>query len=95
LQHQVNARSVGNPVTFDGTPNPWGYEAGQTITSEYQHIAWYYGSKAEGSKIPLDSLMMGDNANLVSQWHTAYAQFGPNGSLTAQWGQVPNYPAQP
>jgi hypothetical protein len=99
LQHQVNSGTIGDPATFDATPNPFGINAGQTVTTEYQHIAWYYndqgirpGTNAKGSKIPLDSLMMGDDANFVTQWHTAYDKFGPNGSLVGQYGQLPNYP---
>jgi hypothetical protein len=92
LQHQVNAGSVGAPVTFDGTPNPFGIAAGQTVNTQHQHIAWYYSSKEEGTKIPLDSLMMGDRATLIAQWHEAYGKFEPNGSLAEQHGQIPNRP---
>jgi hypothetical protein len=42
--------------------------------------------------VPLDSLMMRDSATYEDQWHEAYSQFGPNGSLASVWGQVPNYP---
>jgi hypothetical protein len=38
---------------------------------------------------------MGDNAALLGQYQQAYDQFGPNGTLSAQWGQIPNYPPVP
>jgi hypothetical protein len=82
---------VGDPATFDSTPNPFGISPGQTVNTEYQHIAWYFDSLAEGSKIPLDSLMMGGRSTLIPQWHAAYEKFGPNGTHVARWGQIPNY----
>jgi hypothetical protein len=89
LQHQVNSRSIGAPVTFDGTPNPWGYAKGRTVAQRYEHVVWYYGSKGVA---PLDSMYLGAASTLHDQWVQAYDQFGPNGSLVAQWGQLPNYP---
>jgi hypothetical protein len=90
MQHQVNSGTISDRVTWDGTPNPWGFTAGQTVPGRYEYIAWHFGSKGP---IPLDSLMMRDDSNFISQWHEAYQKFGPNGSLVAQWGQIPNYPA--
>ena len=89
LQHQVNSGSIGDPVTFDGTPNPWGYAKGRTVAERYEHVVWYYGSKGVA---PLDSMYLGATSTLHDQWVQAYDQFGPNGSLVAQWGQLPNYP---
>ena len=89
LQHQVNSGTIGRPVTFDGTPNPWGYAKGQTVAQRYEHVVWYYGSKGVA---PLDSMYLGTFGTLYDQWVQAYDQFGPNGSRVAQWGQLPNYP---
>ena len=87
LQHQTNSGSLGASVTFDGTPNPWGYANGQTVAQRYEHVVWYYGSKGDA---PLDSMYLGTASSLYDQWVEAYDQFGPNGSLVAQWGQLPN-----
>jgi hypothetical protein len=89
--HQANAGNVldGDPVRWDGTPNPWGFARGQIVPMRYEHVVWYYGSKG---RAPLDSMNLRANARLVRQWYEAYDQFGPNGTLTAQWGQIPNYP---
>lgn len=87
LQHQTNSGSLGASVTFDGTPNPWGYVQGQKVTQRYEHVVWYYGSKGVA---PLDSMYLGTASSLYDQWVEAYDQFGPNGSLVAQWGQLPN-----
>jgi hypothetical protein len=89
LQHQVNSNSIGDPVTFDGTPNPWGYAKGRTVAQRYEHVMWYYGSKGVA---PLDSMYLSEYGSLQNQWVQAYDQFGPNGSLVAQWGQLPNHP---
>ena len=89
LQHQCNVKTIGDPVTFDGTPNPWGYARGRTVSQRYEHVVWYYGSKGVA---PLDSMYLGTYGSLRDQWVQAYDQFGPNGSLVAQWGQLPNYP---
>jgi hypothetical protein len=89
LQHQVNSGTIGNPVTFNGTPNPWGYARGRTVAQRYEHVVWYYGSKGVA---PLDSMYLGAYGSLRDQWIQAYDQFGPNGSRVAQWGQLPNYP---
>jgi hypothetical protein len=90
-QHQVNAGSVGDLVTWQVPPaNPFGFTNGQMASSQYQHIAWYVSN--EGPE-PLDSIMMGDDCTrLCSQWHTAFQRFGPNGRDAARWGQIPNYP---
>jgi hypothetical protein len=37
-------------------------------------------------------MYMKDTASLVTEWQKAYDQFGPNGSLVEQYGQLPNYP---
>jgi hypothetical protein len=92
LQHQVNTGPLGDPATWDGTPNPWGFTNGQTVPIRYEHVAWYFGSKGVA---PLDSLMMRDDQNYITQWHEAYDQFGPNGSKIANWGQIPNIPPTP
>jgi hypothetical protein len=99
LSHQVNAGTVGTNVTFDNTPNPFGYAAGSTHPATYPVIAWFYdnqglipNSNAKGSKVPLDSINMGADPTLVSQWHSAFDQFGPNGSKVPTWGQIPNIP---
>ena len=89
LQHQCNSGTIGDPVTFDGTPNPWGYARGQRVAQRYEHVVWYYGSKGVA---PLDSMYLGTYGSLHNQWVQAYDKFGPNGSLVAQWGQLPNYP---
>ena len=89
LQHQVNSGTIGDPVTFNGTPNPWGYGKGRRVAQRYEHVVWYYGSKGVA---PLDSMYLGATSSLHDQWVQAYDQFGPNGSLVARWGQVPNYP---
>jgi hypothetical protein len=90
LQHQVNSgTTIGEPVTFDGTPNPWGYARGRTVTQRYEHVVWYYGSKGIA---PLESMYLGAFESFRDQWIQAYDQFGPNGNLVAQWGQLPNYP---
>jgi hypothetical protein len=99
LSHQVNSDTVGTNVTFDNTPNPFGYAAGSRQPATYPIIAWFYdnqglipNSNAEGSKVPLDSINMGADPTLVSQWHSAFDQFGPNGSEVPTWGQIPNIP---
>jgi hypothetical protein len=89
LQHQANSGTIGDPVTFDGTPNPWGYAKGRTVAQRYEHVVWYFGSRGVA---PLDSMYLGADSSLRDQWVQAYDQFGPNGSLVAQWGQLPNYP---
>jgi hypothetical protein len=35
-------------------------------------------------------MYLGTASSLYDQWVEAYDQFGPNGSLVAQWGQLPN-----
>jgi hypothetical protein len=90
LQHQVNTGPLGGPATWDGTPNPWGFTNGQTVPMRYEHVAWYHSNKG---KVPLDSLYMRDNSTYISQWHEAYGRFGPNGTDSGRWGQIPNYPA--
>jgi hypothetical protein len=99
LSHQVNLGTIGTNVTFDNTPNPFGYAAGSRHPATYPVIAWFYdnqglipNSNAEGSKVPLDSINMGADPTLVSQWHSAFDQFGPNGSEVPTWGQIPNIP---
>ena len=99
LSHQVNSDTVGTNVTFDNTPNPFGYAAGSRQPATYPVIAWFYdnqelipNSNAQGSKVPLDSINMGADPTLVSQWHSAFDQFGPNGSEVPTWGQIPNIP---
>jgi len=89
LQHQSNGNTIGDPVTFDGTPNPWGYARGRTVAQRYEHVVWYYGSKGVA---PLESMYLSATSSLHDQWVQAYDKFGPNGSLVAQWGQLPNYP---
>ena len=89
LQHQANSGTIGDPVTFDGTPNPWGYAKGRTVAQRYEHVIWYFGSKGVA---PLDSMYLGADSSLREQWVEAYDQFGPNGTIVAQWGQLPNYP---
>jgi hypothetical protein len=89
LQHQSDSTTIGDPVTFDGTPNPWGYARGRTVVQRYEHVVWYYGSEGVA---PAESMYLGATDSLHDQWVQAYDQFGPNGSLVAQWGQLPNYP---
>jgi hypothetical protein len=89
MQHQVNCSGIGDQVTYDGTPNPFGFANGDTHPVKYEEVVWYYDSKGV---VPLDSMYMGDCSTLVPQWHEAYDQFGPNGSLVGQYGQIPNYP---
>ena len=89
LTHQVNTGPLGSNATWDGTPNPWGYTNGASVPVRYEHVAWHFGSQG---KVPLDSLMMRDDAAYQAQWHEAYTQFGPNGTQVVQWGQIPNYP---
>ena len=86
--HQVNV-PLGQATVWDGTPNPWGFARGQSVALRYEHAAWYHGSKGP---IPLDSLMLREDAGYVSQWHEAFGKFAPNGTHVAQWGQIPNYP---
>jgi hypothetical protein len=83
--HLANANRFMNnyQITWDGTPNPWGYTAGTTNTLRYEYLTWYHGSQGP---TPLDSLMMTDNATLQAQWHEGYQQNGPNGSLASVWG---------
>ena len=64
LQHQVNSGTIGDPVTFDGRPNPWGYGRGRTVAQRYEHVVWYYGSKGVA---PLDSMYLGEYGSLRDQ----------------------------
>ena len=90
-QHQVNAGMLvrGDPITWDGTPNPWGFTKGQTTPIRYEYVAWYYDDQGV---VPRDSLLMRDYRSLHTQWYEAYDQFGPNGTLVSRWGQIPDYP---
>lgn len=90
-QHQVNPGNLGDTMVWPSTPvpNPFGLTAGQSFTLQYQHMAWFCSS---GGPTPMDSLYMRDQTSLMSQWHTAYTRFGPNGTDVATWGQIPNYP---
>jgi len=94
LEHQTNAHRLidGYPITWDGTSNPWGFRAGTMNAIRYEYLVWYHSSQGP---IPFDSMLMRDNANLVSQWHEAWSQNGLNGSFAAQWGYLPNYPVVP
>lgn len=89
LTHQANTGNLGDPVTWDGTPNPWGFAKGQVVPLRYEHAVWYFSNKGS---VPLDSFMMRDASAYLSQWREAYGQFGPNGTKAIYWGQLPNYP---
>jgi hypothetical protein len=95
LAHQVNSNAIGDSITYEstGVPNPWGYQAGATHGQRYEEVVWYYDTGTGRTTIqPLDSMYMKDTASLVTEWQKAYDQFGPNGSLVGQYGQLPNYP---
>jgi len=91
LEHQTNAHRLvnGYQITWDGTPNPWGFGVGTTNAIRYEYLLWYHGTQGP---VPFDSMLMKDNYDLVGQWHEAWQQNGPNGSLSSVWGQLPNYP---
>jgi hypothetical protein len=95
FQHQVNVGDLGEPVTWPAVNNPFGIAGGSPAALNYEHVAWSYATEDPSDnydKPTLDSLMMRDSATYQSEWHEAYGKFGPNGSLAAQWGRIPNYP---
>jgi hypothetical protein len=95
FQHQVNVGDLGEPVTWPAVNNPFGIAGGSPVSLNYEHVAWSYVTEDPSDnydKPTLDSLMMRDSATYQSEWHEAYGKFGPNGSLAAQWGRIPNYP---
>jgi hypothetical protein len=50
LQHQANANvfdNGGDSVTWTGIENPFGFTADETVPIKLEHVAWYFGSKAE------------------------------------------------
>ena len=95
LQHQVNVGDLGEPVTRPALNDPFGIAGGSPAALEYEHLAWSYAAEGPSDnydKPTSESLMMRDSATYRSEWHEAHGKFGPNGSLAAQWGRIPNYP---
>jgi hypothetical protein len=90
LQHQGNTNSFengGDPIVWTGIENPFGFTRGQTVNLKLEHAAWYYGSKGV---IPLNSLLIKDSPVLTDDWFPAFDRFGPNGTHSVRWGQLPN-----
>ena len=78
----INSRHV---ITWDGTPNPWGYVAGQKVPITLPQVAWFYGHRGP---IPMDQEFVVPLA-IADRFQTTLDQFGPGGTLRAQWGGVP------
>ena len=75
----------GYQITFDGTPNPWGYTAGQRVTVSLPLVFWFYGHKGV---MPMDQEAI-VKGSLEDNFQGAMDQFGPGGTRRAQWGGVP------
>ena len=72
-------------VTWDGTPNPWGYTAGQGVVITLPQVAWYYGHLGP---MPMDQEFI-VSIGIADQFRTTLDQFGESGTYRARWGGIP------
>jgi hypothetical protein len=70
---------------WDGTPNPRGYTAGQSVTSTLPQVVWFCGHEGP---IPMDQEFV-VKESLESRFRAAMDRFGPGGSLRDEWGGTP------
>ncbi len=82
---QVEIVRDNSKWTWDGTPNPWGYTLGQSVTLSVPHIAWFYG---HDGPMPMDQEFI-LAPGIMEQFQVAMDQFGPGGSLRDKWGGTP------